>query len=271
MGLRCSECNARKKNCLIVIGGILLLALVAEQCAAQDEEEQQSTIMESRHRLDFSIAYLDTFLDDSLSGAIGYTYSLTPNTNIGGSISYLDSRFDQDGGAGIGDTSLTLSWAPAVANSVQPWVPRRVGTGLSVILPTGDPVDGRSLDATVIAPFLGLVYPVYESFFIYPSLSYYRSIDKIFTGADLNIAVADLGVGWVSSKGVWVNLYAALVRDFEIDEGYLNTAISVGMVFSKNWGASIDYNDTNYFVPGAVPGVAGQINHETSLNLHYNF
>jgi hypothetical protein len=260
-----------RKGGSLAIGCLLFLALFAGQCLAQDENEQESAIMESRHRLDFSIAYLDTFLDDALSGAIGYTYSLTSNTNIGGSISYLDSRFAEDGGAGIGDTTLTFSWAPRVAISVQPWVPRRVGTGLSVILSTGDPSDGRSLDANVIVPFLGLVFPVTESFTIYPSLSYYRSLDKIVTGNHLNIGVADLGVGWVSSKGIWVNVYVALVQDFEIDDGYLNTAISVGMAFSERWGASIAYGDTNYFVPGAEPGIAGQINHETSLNLHYNF
>jgi hypothetical protein len=238
---------------------------------AQDENEQTDEILASRHRLDFSLSYLSTFLDDSLSAEFAYTYSLTANTNVSGSISYLDSRLNLGGGSGFGDTSLTFSWAPTVPISAAPWVPRQAGTGLSLILPTGNPADGRSMDATVITPFLGLVYPVTDSFVLYPTLAYTWSVDKIVTGDKLSIGVADLGIGWISSKGFWVTIYAALVRDFEIDESYINTAISVGMVFSNNWGASIDFNNTDYFIPGTVPGFAGQIDHETSLNLHYNF
>ena len=250
---------------------MLYLALSLEPCVAQDESEQDSAEIQSRHRLDLTLTYLDSFLDDSLAGSFGYTYSLTTNTNLSGSISYLDSRFDQEGGSGFGDTSLTFSWAPGVPISADPWVPDQIGTGLSIIIATGNPSDGRSLDATVITPFLGLVFPVTESFFLYPSLAYTRSIDHLVTGTDLNIGIADLGIGWVSSKGLWVNVYAALVRDFEIDESYLNTAISVGMVFTENWGASVDWNNTDYFVPGTVPGLAGNIEHEISLSLHYNF
>jgi len=79
------------------------------------------------------------------------------------SISYLDARLDKAGGRGIGDTSFVFSWAPTVPITVGPWVPRKLGSGVAVILPTGKASDARSLDATVLAPFLGLVYPVTES------------------------------------------------------------------------------------------------------------
>ena len=41
---------------------MLYLALSLEPCVAQDESEQDSADIESRHRLDFSLTYLDSFL-----------------------------------------------------------------------------------------------------------------------------------------------------------------------------------------------------------------
>jgi hypothetical protein len=76
--------------------------------------------MASRHRLDFSLNYLESAFDDSLGTTLGYAYSLTQKTNISATVSYLDSRLDKEGGSGFGDTSLAFSWAPAVNISVAP-------------------------------------------------------------------------------------------------------------------------------------------------------
>ena len=125
------------------------LCLSAGNCFAQDDSDSSAELKVSRHRLDFSLNYMKAVIDDSLGLSLGYAYNLTPKTNISASVTYLDSRIDKDGGSGIGDTSLAFSWTPAVNLSVAPWVPKRIGTGLGVLLPTGDAADGRSLKATV--------------------------------------------------------------------------------------------------------------------------
>jgi hypothetical protein len=83
--------------------------------------------------------------------------------------------------------------------------------------------------------------------------------------------VVDVGVGWVSARGVWLRLYAAWIRDFEADKDHFNNAVSVGMTFSQNWGASIDYDDTGFFVPGLTLNAGNHADKQVSLNLHYNF
>jgi len=178
--------------------------------------------------------FLNSGVSDSLSAELGYAYSLTPSANLSASLSYLDSQLDSVFGAGIGDPTLTFSRAPGVDISISPWVPRQIGTGISMILPTGKTSEGHSLGATVVAPFVGLVFPIGDSFSIFPGAMYMRSLDKTFTGKDLDLAVLDLGGGWLSSKGTWIRLYVALIRDLKSDESYYNSAISVGRVLFAN-------------------------------------
>jgi len=259
----------RKK--LATFNFTLCLLCLADSCVAQDDSDQTIPILESRHRLDFSLVYLDSNLDDSLNAELVYAYNFTPKTNFSVSVSYLDSRLNQEGGSGIGDTSLTFSWSPYMPISVGPWVPRRIGTGIGLVLPTGDAADGRSVDATVIAPFLGLVIPVTESLFIYPSMSYMGSFDQTITGEDLSLGVVDVGAGWVSTSGVFLNAYIAWVKDFEVGKTYLNTELSLGMSFSDNWSASIAWDLTEFFIPGTIVDFKGHLERQFAFSLHYNF
>ena len=259
----------RKK--ITVFSFTLYLLFLAGSCVAQEDSDSLKPVMESRHRLDFSLVYLDSIIDDSLNAQLAYSYSMTPKTNVSVSISYLDARLDKVGGRGIGDTSFVFSWAPTVPITVGPWVPRKLGSGVAVILPTGEASDARSLDATVLAPFLGLVYPVTESLYIYPALTYMGSVDKTITGEDLSIGLVDLGAGWVFNNGIFINAYVAWIKDFETDETYLNTELSLGWSFSTHWSASIDWDTTDYFVPGTIVDVKGRIDGQWGFNLHYNF
>lgn len=238
---------------------------------AQENSDPLKPILESRHRLDFSLVYLDSISDDSLNATLGYAFKLTPNANISAEISYLDSNVDLPGGSGIGDTSLSFSWAPSVPLTVGPWVPRKLGSGIGLILPTGNASNSRSIDSVVIAPFLGLVYPVCDHFFIYPSLTYMWSVDKTITGKDLSVGLIDIGAGCIFNNGVFVNAYIAWIKDFEVDETYLNTELSLGWNFSANWSASVDYDNSEYFVPGTIVDVNGRVERQWGLNLHYNF
>jgi len=97
------------------------------------------------------------------------------------------------------------------------------------------------------------------------------SVDKTITGNDLSLGSIDIGAGWIFNNGVFVNAYVAWIKDFEIDETFVNAALSLGWNFSIRWSASIGYDDTNYFVPGAIVEVQGGLVRQWALNLHYNF
>ena len=248
-----------------------LLGLSAGNCFAHDDSDPSEELMASRHRLDFSLNYMKAALDNSLGLSLGYAYNLTQKTNISASVTYLDSRVDKKGGSGIGDTSLAFSWAPAVNLSVAPWVPKRIGTGLGVLLPTGDAADGRSLKSTILIPFVGLVFPFKDTFYIYPTFTYFWSADKIVTDEDVRIGVADVGVGWVSARGFWITAYAAIVRDFDADDSHFNNQVSLGMALSTRWSGSFDYVNADFFLPGKDTQVGNEIDKQFVLNLHFNF
>lgn len=257
------------KNKSIILAG--LLWLTAGNCFAQDDSDSLEEPMASRHRLDFSLNYMKAALDDSLGLSLGYAYDLTQKTNISASVTYLDARIDKKGGSGIGDTSLVISWAPSANLSVAPWVPRKIGTGLGVLLPTGDAADGRSLKSTILIPFVGLVFPFNDAFYIYPTFTYFWSADKIVTGKDIKIGVADLGVGWVSARGFWITAYAAIVRDFVADDSHFNNQVSLGMALSTRWSGSFDYINADFFLPGEDTQVGNEIDKQFRINLHFNF
>lgn len=257
------------KNTSIVFA--CFLWLLAGNCFAQDDSDPSEELMASRHRLDFSLNYLESDFDDSLGTTLGYAYSLTQKTNISATVSYLDSRLDKEGGSGFGDTSLAFSWTPAVNLSVAPWVPRKIGTGLGIILPTGDATDGRGLKSTIFTPFVGLVFPLNDSFYIYPTLTYLWSADKIITDEDIRIGVADLGVGWISARGFWITAYGAIVRDFEADDNHFNRQVSLGLNLSERWSGSFDYVNSDFFLPGNNAQIGSNIDKQLVFSLHFNF
>jgi len=96
----------------------------------------------SGHRLDFSYIDIDSRFYNSSIWGLGYAYSLTPKTNLAVSVPVLDLDTHRDHNFGIGDTSVSSSWTPLQPVSVRPWVPRQVGTGIEITLPTGDPDSG---------------------------------------------------------------------------------------------------------------------------------
>jgi hypothetical protein len=254
----------------LLIAVALLFLIPASH--AQEGEADTPDLLDSRHRIDMAAVFFDSEESDSLIGLFGYTYNLGPKSNLGFEISYLDSNFDENGGSGFGDMSATWSWVPFVPISAGPWVPKRVGSGISILLPTGNTSDGRSLDTTIITPFLGLVVPISDSTFsILPSLSYSYSTDTSVFGEDIRIGIADVGLNWVSDKNLWADFSISYIKDYEGHDTHSNIRISLGTVFSNGLGLSVMVTDLEFFVPGSLPGSEARFEQEYSINLHYNF
>lgn len=250
----------------------LLGAGVIVTGAFADQDEAGQDVTGSRHRADLSLVFHDGLDANSFSGLFEYTYNLGPRSNLGVLVPYLDSKLDEPGGTGVGDVSLTWSWAPFVSVSAAPWIPRRVGSGISLTLPTGNASDLRGLDATILTPFVGLVVPIGATrFSVFPSFTYSHSMGSVSTGEDLRVGTADLGINWLGEAGWWVTVYCTYIKDFESSKTYLNKAISVGRSFGKGWGLSIDLSESEFFLPGEnVPGTRSY-ERDLIVNLHYNF
>jgi hypothetical protein len=238
---------------------------------AEDSESEDSTTAVTRHRIDIGAAYLDSASTDSINGILGYTYSLTSNTILNVTVPYLDPDTATGRNSGFGDTILSLSFIPLVEVSANPWVPRTVGTGISVLAPTGNADEGRSLDAWVITPFLGLVVPLTDRFFLAPQLGYVHSLDKIAGDVDLRLAFAEIGIAYVSAKGFWASYFPRFAFDLERDDWAIDHRLSVGKMVTRNFGISVDYVFIERFNFGSyIPNAKG-FDERIDLNVHFAF
>jgi hypothetical protein len=238
---------------------------------AEDSESDNSAAAAPRHRIDISAVFLDGVAADSLNGILGYTYNLTGNTNFNVTVPYLDPDTATGRNSGFGDTVFSLSFVPLVEVSTNPWVPRTVGTGVSILAPTGNADDGRSLDAWVITPYLGLVIPLTDQFFLAPQLGYVHSLDKAAADVDLRLAFAEFGIAYVSFKGFWASYFPRFAFDLERDDWAIDHRVSVGKMVTRNVGLSVDYVFIERFNFGSyIPNESG-FDRQIELNVHFAY
>lgn len=223
------------------------------------------------NRLDFTSVFFDSLDTDKLTGIFGYTRNLSPKSNLSLRVAYLDSQFGLSGGSGIGDTTATWSYLPNLEITVGPWVPRIVGSGISVTLPTGDEKQGRGLGSTIITPFVGTVVPITDTLSFTPTLAYAYSVDAIITGKNVRIGLLDIGLTMVRKSGWWASLYIGYVNDFVANNTSFGTRLSAGKAFSSGWGLSAHYIDLENFIPGVVPIDKSRFNQLYELTVSYRF
>ena len=225
----------------------------------------------SRHRIDIGATFVDGQSANLLNGTVGYTYNLTSKSNINLSVPYLDPDTNTGNNSGFGDAVLSYSYVPSATISAHPWVPRTIGTGVAVLMPTGDANAGRSLDAWIIAPYVGVVVPLARQAFFAPQAGYVHSLDETVGGTDLRLAFVETGFGFVSDGGFWTSYFPQFVRDLETDEWVVNHRFAVGKMLSQTFGISLDYSIIERFNFGSnVPPDSGS-DEQIDLSVHFNF
>lgn len=97
-----------------------------------------------------------------------------------------------------------------------------MGSGLALVLPTGDASQNRGLGAVVANPFVGGALPLTDALFLFPQVAYFHSLDPTFAGLDVRQGTLSVGLTWVSSSAFWVAPLVEYARDFEENEGAVN-------------------------------------------------
>lgn len=258
----------------ILISGIAYLLCSQISLAGDDDRDSRSdgsTRPQPRHRIDISAIFLDSVSADSLNGILGYTYNFTSNSNFNISVPYLDPERGMGGNSGFGDATMALSFVPSVIVSANPWVPRTVGTGVAILVPTGNANEGRSLDTWVVAPYLGFVIPLTDRVFLAPQLGYIHSVDKTVADTDLRLVFGEVGLSFVAFNGFWSSYFPQFVRDLESDKWAINHRFAIGKMLSQNVGVSMDYTFIERFNFGSdLPGEAG-FDEQIQVNVHFAF
>jgi hypothetical protein len=224
-----------------------------------------------RHRVDISALYTDAKSRDALNGIFGYTYNLAGTSNLSVAVPYLDPDLDTGGDSGIGDAMVSWSFVPYYSISANPWVPRTVGSGIAVLMPTGDVDKGRSLDTWVAYPFLGFVHPLTDRFFIAPRLGYIHSLGATVLGEDLRLISAEIGASFVAFDGFWVSYFPRFIHDLQTHERAINHMFSVGKQFAGGFGISLDYTALDRVDFGSDQPPQGGFNDMIEVNFHFRF
>lgn len=255
---------------------ILLLILTAQPALAQDESDQTPSgdaalADRLRNRIDITALYLDTSSSDSVTAVIGYTRDLASNMSFGLQLMYLDSDFNGEGSRGLGDSTLIFSYVPKLSVANNPWLPKRVGTGVSVLLPTGDADERRGFDVTVITPFTGLVYPLSDRLVFLPSLAYAHSFGKAITGTEIRVGSLEVGLSYVGFEKFWVGISPGLLHNFEDGETYSNFRAEFGLPFNDRMGMSADWTDAEEINFNFTPGTNTAFDSLFSVSLYFVF
>jgi len=224
-----------------------------------------------RNRIDITALYLNTSNLDSATAVFGYTRDLASNMSFTLQTTYLDSNIHGRGGAGFGDSSLTFSYVPNLSVVNSAWLPSRVGTGLSVLLPTGNANERRGFDTTIVTPFTGMVYPVRKKFLILPSLAYAHSFGTPVTGKNIRVGLLELGISYVSPKKFWVGAYPGILHNFEDGRNYTNIRLAVGAQITDRIGLSFDWSETEQINFNFTPGTQAQYTGLWNVNLYFQF
>ena len=254
----------------LIIHAMALPALLA---AAETSGQTAPVPAEERpvHRIDIGTSFLNTVDLDSFVASLGYTYNVSDSSNLSVTLPVLDPDTARSGNSGVGDMVLAYSWVPFLRVSANPWVPRTVGTGVAVLAPTGNPESGRSLDAWIVAPYVGFAILATDRIVLTPQLGYVHSLDKTIDGVDIRLGFVELGFSFVALNGFWVSYVPQIVRDVESNEWTDNHQVSIGKMFSPGFGASVGYSYFDRFNFGSdAPGQLG-FDRQLDLNIHFTF
>jgi hypothetical protein len=254
-----------KLNKLLMLS--FILGATPPVAAGDDEAERPPPV----NRVDFTSVYIDNATSDSFIGLFNYTRNLSSKSNFGIQASYLDALFGKSGGTGLGDTTLTYSYLPNAKMSVGPWLGRVVGSGLSVVLPTGDENAGRGFGSTILTPFLGTLVSITDRLSFAPTLVYAYSLNPSVTGKDIRVALLDLGFTWVGHSGWWASIYFGYLKDYESSNTSTGGRLSAGKQFSNGLGLSAHFIDMEQFRPGLLPPPKLEYRQVYEFKLSYSF
>jgi hypothetical protein len=250
----------------------LAALLLASSCAWSEsslEAGEQRT--PARHRLDFSAVFLDAASSDSINGLLGYTYNLTDNSNLNFSLPYIDPDLSAGSNSGIGDMVAAYSIVPSAQLSANPWVPRTIGSGVAISIPTGSTKEGRSLGSWILYPYLGLSLPMSKRFFFAPQIGYIHSLSETAAGTDLRLISTETGFSFVALNGFWTSYFPKFIFDLKTNDWAINHRLSVGKMFSTRIGVSLDYTFVERFGFGSDIPIDGGYDGLWEVNFHITF
>ena len=251
------------------LGCAVLSFFLVCDLAADDGSTDSGEETSPRHRIDFGAQWYDAADGDSLIGALSYSWVPLDHHAFAATLALVGSDVSNAEGSGVGDTRLQYSWVPSAEITASAWVPKTLGMGFGLIVPTGDAAKGTGADRWVAIPTLGWVFLIGERFSILPSLQYYYSFGEASAAEDLSSANLELGFLWVWNSRFWINFTPSVFRDLQpIDDTNLDLLLTFGMQFSRVLGASLTLGNIER-PPNQDPSLARDSDSFAEITLHF--
>jgi len=261
------------------MAAVILLVVIAcpEGTLASDKEKvrnigafgHSAESFHPSHRFDVSRVLFDAESLDALAWVLTYTHNLTAISNISITIDYIDSDLGASEFSGFGDSLISFSYTPFTRISASPWVPKNVGIGMDLLLPTGNVDEGRSVGTYIFGPYVGFVFPVSANFTIAPNLTYYYSSDEDPLGLDIRTFSANINFTLVCCNNFWVAYIPEFLRDNVLNDTGYNHNLVVGKMFSDHIGVSAGYSALERV--RSTGFLDGQFDDQLRISLHITF
>ena len=244
---------------------------VVKSTDASDIEAEAIASADPHHRLDFGLEKFGSDERDIKTFSLGYTWAPGQQHALNINVDIVDSRLGDVEGDGLSDSVVTYSWAPSEKVTAKPWLPRRFGTGLSLVVPTGDLLEGTGSDMWIAAPFVGWPVTIGKGITLLPSLAYLRS----FSEGDLSIPIEGLSLelGLVSAIGPkwWITLLPAVTEELVLHETIFSISAQVGREFGTRHGISIEYGYVDDDTISVALGLGSDFNEKIAVRGHLGF
>jgi hypothetical protein len=239
----------------------------AQTGGTSEQTEAPAAVPEDQatQRLDFGFDYFES--PDGRVLRTGFNYNWAPL----GSHSFAATLqvVDANEGSGPGDTLLRYNWAPKQSLTANPWVPNNLGTGIGLLIPTGDPEKGTGGDQWVIGPTLGIVTRLGQRTSLLPQLQYLRSFGEGDLALGTETLSLSFGILHVTRSEFWVQYTPAVSYDADAEQYELDNTLVLGRQFTRRFAASLDLNTMNLGEPHNSPGQGSEFDYRATLKLHW--
>jgi hypothetical protein len=221
-------------------------------------------------RLDVGIQYISQTGIDQATIEATYTQVFAAHHQIAMTAPLVDEGLDSSINMSAGDLGFGYTYTPGHALNANPWVPSDFGTGIGLLIPTGDPDKGTGLGSYVVAPRLGFIKRLGSNFVISPTITYEYSFKEQADGVEVREWVLGASIIYVGPRTLWVQWVPSYVADTNLDVGAFETTITVGKLFTRHFAMSLDFTRAPTFVADS-DGVTTDYANSYMLSFHLPF
>jgi len=228
-----------------------------------DSEEQ------TKQRFGFGVDFFDSPDGRMFRGGFNYNWAPVASFSFAATLPVVDSRLGDVAGSGVGDLLLRFNWTPAHKLTANPWVPNSLGTGVGLLIPTGDASKGTGGDQWVIVPTLGMVLRLGKRSSLLPQLQYMRSVSEGELAQGMETISVSLGILHVTRSQFWIQYTPALSYDAVAETNELDNTVILGQQFTRRFAASLELGTMNIGDAHHPPGEARELDYRATLKLHW--